>query len=223
MCSLVAGLMGASALLGYQQQVKQADNQASALRAQADAEEQNARIEGRKQEQIADNYAQEAKNLRSRQRLAQGAQRAQAGAAGIDFSGSQQDLLSSSLQTYRDDQATLLANQRNDNYNSRVTQTNYLNAAAQNRAAANNVEDSARGQLLPTLLSTATSIAGLQGSTASTGASSTTNSISSGSIGNATRVWRENTVSGISSISNGLTNNTGKNRGWTLSTKKKYW
>ena len=167
MCSLTAGLIGASALFGYQQLVQQADTKAKAMRAQAEADEQNARIEGRKQEQIADNYAKEARDLRNRQRLAQGAQRAQAGAAGLGFGGSQQDILSSSLDAYRQDQATLLTNQRNDNYNSRVVQTNYINDANQKRAAADNVVSQAKGQLVPTLLSTAASIAGAQTPTAS--------------------------------------------------------
>ena len=102
MCSLAAGLMGAAGLFGYQQQVKQAEQQSNALKAQAEADERNAQIEGRKQEQIADNYAKEARDLRNRQRLAQGAQRAQAGSAGIGFSGSQQDILSSSLSAYKE-------------------------------------------------------------------------------------------------------------------------
>lgn len=210
MCSFTAGLIGASALFGYQQQVQQANTQAKAMRAQAEADEQNARIEGRKQEQIADNYAKEAKDLRNRQRLAQGAQRAQAGAAGLGFGGSQQDILSSSLDAYRQDQATLLTNQRNDNYNSRVVQTNYINDANQKRAAADNVVSQAKGQLVPTLLSTAASIAGAQTPTASG---------STGSIGNATMKWRENTVSGMSNF------NAGKNRGWTITNpnKKNYW
>ena len=210
MCSFTAGLIGASALFGYQQQVQQANTQAKAMRAQAEADEQNARIEGRKQEQIADNYAKEARDLRNRQRLAQGAQRAQAGAAGLGFGGSQQDILSSSLDAYRQDQATLLTNQRNDNYNSRVVQTNYINDANQKRAAADNVVSQAKGQLVPTLLSTAASIAGAQTPTASG---------STGSIGNATMKWRENTVSGMSNF------NAGKNRGWTIPNpnKKNYW
>lgn len=214
MCSLTAGLIGASALLGYQQQVQQANTQAKAMRAQAEADEQNARIEGRKQEQIADNYAKEARDLRNRQRLAQGAQRAQAGAAGLGFGGSQQDILSSSLDAYRQDQATLLTNQRNDNYNSRVIQTNYINDANQKRAAADNVVSQAKGQLVPTLLSTAASIAGAQTPTAS-GSSGNTG----GSIGNATMKWRENTVSGMSNFY------AGKNRGWTITNpnKKNYW
>lgn len=214
MCSFTAGLIGASALLGYQQQVQQANTQAKAMRAQAEADEQNARIEGRKQEQIADNYAKEARDLRNRQRLAQGAQRAQAGAAGLGFGGSQQDILSSSLDAYRQDQATLLTNQRNDNYNSRVIQTNYINDANQKRAAADNVVSQAKGQLVPTLLSTAASIAGAQTPTASGSSGST-----GGSIGNATMKWRENTVSGMSNFS------AGKNRGWTITNpnKKNYW
>ena len=174
MCSLAAGLMGAAGLFGYRQQVQQAEQQSNALKAQAEADERNAQIEGRKQEQMADNYAKDAKDLRNRQRLAQGAQRAQAGSAGIGFSGSQQDILASSLSAYKEDQQTLLTNQRNDNYNSRVVQTNYLNDAAQKRAEADNVVSSAKAQLIPTLLSTASSIVGVtsQSSGGSAGGSS---------------------------------------------------
>lgn len=216
MCSIAAGLLGASALFGYQQQVQQAENQANAYKAQAEADEQNARIEGRKQEQIADNYANEAKQLRSRQRLAQGAQRAEAGSAGIDFSGSQMDILSSSQDAYKNDQMTLLSNQRNDNYNSRVIQTNYLNDANQKRAAADNVVSSAKGQLLPTLLSTAASIAGMP----SSGSSSTSNtSAVSGNMGNATSVWSQSAVNKYSNFRSGA------NRGYTFtgSKTKNYW
>lgn len=216
MCSIAAGLMGATALFGYRQQVQQAEAQADAYKAQAEADEQNARIEGRKQEQIADNYANEAKQLRSRQRLAQGAQRAQAGAAGIDFSGSQMDILSSSLDAYKNDQMTLLSNQRNDNYNSRVVQTNYLNDANQKRAAADNVVSSAKSQWLPTLLSTAASIAGMP----SNSSPSTSNaSASSGIMGNATSVWSQNTVNKYSNFRSGA------NRGYTItgSKTKNYW
>ena len=216
MCSIAAGLMGATALFGYQQQVQQAETQANAYRAQAEADERNAKIEGRKQEQIADNYANEAKQLRSRQRLAQGAQRAEAGAAGIDFSGSQMDILSSSLDAYKNDQMTLLSNQRNDNYNSRVVQTNYLNDANQKRAAADNVVSSAKSQWLPTLLSTAASIAGMP----SNSSPSTSNaSASSGIMGNATSVWSQNTVNKYSNFRSGA------NRGYTItgSKTKNYW
>ena len=180
MCSLAAGLLGAAGLFGYQQQVQQAEQQSNALKAQAQADERNAQIEGRKQEQMADNYAKDAKDLRNRQRLAQGAQRAQAGSAGIDFSGSQQDILSSSLSAYKEDQQTLLTNQRNDNYNSRVVQTNYLNDAAQKRAEADNVVSSAKAQLIPTLLSTASSIVGITSQSSGSSAGSSSASASDG-------------------------------------------
>ncbi len=216
MCSIAAGLLGASAYFGYRQQVQQAEVQADAYRAQAEADEQNAKIEGRKQEQLADNYANEAKQLRSRQRLAQGAQRAAAGAAGIDFSGSQMDILSSSLDAYKNDQVTLLSNQRNDNYNSRVIQTNYLNNANQKRAAADNVVSSAKGQWLPTLLSTAASIAGMP-SNSSAGSGSV--SAVSGNMGNATNVWSQSAVNKYSNFRSGA------NRGYTLTSNKtkNYW
>ena len=183
MCSLAAGLMGAAGLFSYQQQVKQAEQQSNALKAQAEADERNARIEGRKQEQIADNYAKEARDLRNRQRLAQGAQRAQAGSAGIGFSGSQQDILASSLSAYNEDQQTLLTNQRNDNYNSRVVQTNYLNDASQKRAEADNVVSSAKAQLIPTLLSTASSIVGVTSQSSSSTGGGTGKSSASASDG----------------------------------------
>lgn len=180
MCSLAAGLMGAAGLFGYRQQVQQAEQQSNALKAQAEADERNAQIEGRKQEQMADNYAKDAKDLRNRQKLAQGAQRAQAGSAGIGFSGSQQDLLASSLSAYKEDQQTLLTNQRNDNYNSRVVQTNYLNDAAQKRAEADNVVSSAKAQLIPTLLSTASSIVGVTSQSSGGGAGGSSASASDG-------------------------------------------
>ena len=183
MCSLAAGLMGAAGLFSYQQQVKQAEQQSNALKAQAEADERNARIEGRKQEQIADNYAKEARDLRNRQRLAQGAQRAQAGSAGIGFSGSQQDILASSLSAYNEDQQTLLTNQRNDNYNSRVVQTNYLNDASRKRAEADNVVSSAKAQLIPTLLSTASSIVGVTSKSSSSTGGGTGKSSASASDG----------------------------------------
>ena len=161
MCSVVAGLTALGGVLQYRSQQQAANQQAAAYRAQADAAEQNARIEGKKQEQIADNYARQANQLRARQRLAEGAQRAETGAAGISFSGSAMDILSSGLSAYQQDQEDSLWNQRNDNYNSRVAQTNYLTQAANARAAAGNVKRAAAWQGVGTILGTAASIYGL--------------------------------------------------------------
>lgn len=167
MCSVLAGLMALTGFVQYrnqQNQIKaQANAQARMYEQQARAAEQNARIENRKQEQIADNYAVQANKLRERQRLAEGAQRAETGAAGLGFSGSAMDILSSNYQAYSGDQQNLLWNQRNDNYNSRVAETSYLTQASDARSAASNVQAEAkraqRGNLFGSILGTATGIA----------------------------------------------------------------
>lgn len=159
MCGVMPVLMGVMGFMQYRQQQAQAASQAGMYRAQAQAAEQNARIENRRQEQIADQYAQQAEKLRARQRIAAGRAAASAGAAGIaSGSGSVLDLLASSEDAYREDQANLLSNQRNDNYASRVTQSNYEHQAASHRAAAKNVEAEARWNGISTILGTAASI-----------------------------------------------------------------
>jgi len=140
-------------------------------------------MEERRQEQIADQYGEEQRRLRARQRLAEGQLRAQAGASGLDLSGSMMDILSSGQEAYDQDKLTLLNNQRNDNYDSRVTQTNYLNEGKNNRAAAANVQEDARRQIAAldskssalkwgTILGTASSLAGSFLSGGSSGSSS---------------------------------------------------
>lgn len=198
MCGVAAALTAASALIGYKQSVDAAEQQASAYRAQAEADERNARYENRKQEQIADNYANESRQLRTKARLAQGAQRAQAGAANIDFSGSQMDLFSSSQQAYQQDQQTLLTNQRNDNFNSRVAESNFINSANAKRAAADNVVSNAKASLVPTLLSTAGSIVGISGNSMS----GSSNAAPSAGFGNATKNYMTNSMN--TQISNGF-------------------
>ena len=162
MCSVIGGLMALGGLMQYKQQQEQASAQASMQQAQAEAAEQNAHIERRKQEQIADAYAQKAADLRREHRLAQGRQRAQAGAAGIGMGGSQLDILSSGLEAYGLDQYNLLSNQRNDNFSSRVQETNFINDANASRASAKNVERQAKWQGLATILGTAASIYGAE-------------------------------------------------------------
>jgi len=171
MCGWVAGLTALAGLFQYRAQQAQADAQASMYRAQADAATQNARIENRKQEQIADNYAQQQEALRSRRRLAEGAQRAETGAAGLNFAGSSMDILSSGADAYQKDAQNLLMNQRNDNYGSRVTESNYINQANQANAAAGNVKRQARMAGFATLLGTAASVYGAAQPWKSSGAS----------------------------------------------------
>ena len=204
MCSVVAGIGAALSLFqgysSYQSQKEQiqaqADSQASMYRAQAAQAEHNAKIESKKQEQIADQYGEEAKRLRAKQRLLEGRQRAQTGAAGLDMSGSAMDLLSSGQEAYWQDQMTLLGNQRNENYNSRVQQSNYINKAGSSRAAAHNVLADADRQIgalkMNTILGTAASIAGnfIGGSSGGKSGSAASSSSSSGSIA---KGWNANT------------------------------
>jgi hypothetical protein len=163
MCSVLAGLTALGGIMNYQQQQAQADAQAEAYNRQAEAAEQNARIEGKRQEQIADKYARESDNLRQRQRIIAGQQRAQAGSAGLGMAGSVMDILSAGNEAYNQDKMTLLSNQRNDNFNSRVTQSNYLNQAASYRSAADNTRSVAKTAGIATILGTAASIYGMGG------------------------------------------------------------
>ncbi len=162
MCSVIAGLTALGGLMSYRQQQQQANAQASMYRAQADAAERNAQLEGRKQEQIADQYANEAAKMRARRRLTEGAQRAQTGAAGLNFGGSAFDILSSSNDAYQQDQMMLLSNQRNENYDSRVAQSNYEAQAENDRTAASNIKRAAKWQGFSTLLGTAASVYGIE-------------------------------------------------------------
>ncbi len=173
MCSVLAGITGIMGVMQYQAQQEQADAQARALERQAEAEEANARYERRAQEQIADNAARETENLKHRQRLIAGQTRAQAGAAGLSLSGSPLDILSSGYDAYEQDKETALANQRNANFDKRVSESNFLNAAAGHRASADYVREAAKWQGAATILGTAASIYGnIGGSSGSSAGSS---------------------------------------------------
>lgn len=161
MCTVLAGLTALSGFMQYQSQKSAADAQAAAYRSQAEMAERNAKIENRKQEQIADNYAIQDRKLRDKAKLQQAQVRAAAGAAGISSAGgSPFDILSGSWDAYQQDKMISLSNQRNENYNSRVNQSNFEYQAASYRAAADNTKRVARMQGLATILGTATAIAG---------------------------------------------------------------
>lgn len=229
MCSVLAGIGAALTLFSgysnYQSQKAQiqaqADSQASMYRAQAQADEynaklreQNAKVEAKKQEQIADQYGEEAKRLRARQRIAEGQVRAGAGAAGLDMAGSMMDIVASGQEQYWQDQMTLLGNQRNDNYNSRVQQSNYLReaensrtSAANNRAAASNVLADADRQIgalkTSTILGTAASIVPFFSGGGSGGTTSGTSSASGSGSGWGGAGWNNPyTFKGASGVKN---------------------
>lgn len=123
------------------QPAKQQYNAQSALyNAQAKAAEQNARISQVKQEQIAEQYAAQQSKLNDRMKLAAGQTAAQAGASGLQLSGSPLDALSSSYDAWRDDSSTLLQNQRNDVWSEHVNEVNYQNQANAYRTSAANLQ-----------------------------------------------------------------------------------
>lgn len=182
MCSVVAGLTALGGIFSYQQQQAAADAQAEqmqaqaaadaeAMRAQAAVAEQNARIENKKQESIANAAAQEASKRKKAFFAAQGAHAAQAGASGIALTGSQLDINASGLDAYYQDQLNLLNSQRQNVDASRYAQANYETEATNKRmnadatiaradAAADNIRSNARMAGIGTLLGTAASIAG---------------------------------------------------------------
>ena len=195
MCSVLAGITGIMGVMQYQAQQEQADAQARALEQRAELEEANARYERRAQEQIADNAARETENLKHRQRLIAGQTRAQAGAAGLSLSGSPLDILSNGYEAYEQDKETALANQRNANFDKRVSESNFLNAAAGHRASADNVREAAKWQGAATILGTAASIYGNIGGGGGSSAGSSFNapkSVSSSVGTNTTANWTLN-------------------------------
>jgi multidrug efflux pump subunit AcrA (membrane-fusion protein) len=177
----MAGLTALSGIVQYQAQQDAADARAKAYEAQARAAEQNARIENRKQEQVADNAARETEQLRQRQRLIAAQNRARYGAAGLSgTTGSPLDLLSAGYDAYTLDKETALSNQRNKNFDLRVRENNFLTYAANNRAAAENTRSVARTQGLMTILGTSAAIIGNIGGGSSGGGSGSASASGSG-------------------------------------------
>lgn len=216
MCSVLGAISALATVAGgvmqYQAQQEAADAQARAYERQAEVATQNAKIKSRQQEQEADNAARETEQLRQRQRVIAGQNKARAGAAGLSItSGSPLDILSAGYDAYEQDKETSLMNQRNRNYGLRVEESNFLNDAAGYRAAADNTRSVAKSQGMATILGTAASVAGNfagfggGGSpSAASGTSIAAPSVSSSVGTNTTANW---------SMANGYTFNTTKNLG----------
>ena len=163
MCTTAIAL-GLTALQGYTQYRAadaQADAQMAYYNAQADAAEQNARIQERRGEQIADQYLQQQQKLDDRRRLIRGQQAASAGASGLAAGGSVLDVMGSSEDAYRQDSLNLLSNQRNDTWSNYVNVVNYQNQANAFRASAENAEQQGKANKFNTILGTATSMYGI--------------------------------------------------------------
>lgn len=218
MCSLTLALAGVTTglqMYGQHQQTKAAvasanaqaqaaADQAAAARAQAEqqrqqaeASYQNARIQSRKGEQVAEAYNQKQQELNARRRLAIAANNAQMGAAGLVSNvGSGLDILNATNEAWEQDSLNLLANQRNATYDNYVQEVNYrnqgnaqtaqafnteLNAQQYDRLSASYVDQAKQaakmGQIgmFSTLLSGAASMYGMKGASGSSSSVGNTN------------------------------------------------
>lgn len=162
MCSITMALAGLSTglqMYGQHQQTKAAvasanaqaqaaADQAAAARAQAEqqrqqaeASYQNARIQSRKGEQVAEQFAQKQQQLNARRSLAIASNNAQMGAAGIVSGvGSGLDILTATNDAWEQDSINLLENQRNATYDNYVQEVNYRNQGNAQQAQAFNTD-----------------------------------------------------------------------------------
>lgn len=174
MCSISMALMGLTTGLQVAGQYQQSRAQAAAYTAQAEAAEQNARIQNRKGEQIAENAAQEQRKLDNRMRLIAGQQNAQAGASGlVGGMGSALDVYNASMQAWSEDSTNLLNNQRNTIYDNYVQEVNFRNQGNSYRAQASAAKSAGNMAIAGTLLGAASSMIGMGGGGSASSSTST--------------------------------------------------
>jgi len=177
MCSLALALTGLTTGLSmagqYQQSRAQAaayEAQSQAAQAQADAAYQNAKIQNKQSEQIAEKYAYEQRKLDNQRKLVLGQQTAAAGASGIAGGvGSSLDLYNATMDAWQQDTGILLGNQRNDTYTNYVGEVNYRNQGNAYTAQAANYQAQAKAAkqagniaMFGTLLGAASQFAGMK-------------------------------------------------------------
>lgn len=165
MCSITMALAGLSTGFQMAGQYQQSRAQAAAYNAQAEVAEQNARIQNRKGEQIAEQYAQQQRQMDAKRRLAVGQQVAAAGSSGIAAGiGSSLDILTATQNAWEEDSLNLLTNQRNATYDNYVTEVNQRNQAAAARAQADAAKSAGNMAMFSTLLGGAASMYGMASS-----------------------------------------------------------
>lgn len=174
MCSLTLALTGLTTGLQVAGQYQQSRAQAAAYEAQAQAAYDNAKIQNKKGEIMAEQYAQEQRELDNRRRLIVGQQNAQAGASGIAGGvGSALDVYTSGMDAWGQDSINLLNNQRNDEWGNYVGEVNYRNQGNAAKANAKAAKQAGNLAMASTLLGAAASMYGMKGAgnTESTGGS----------------------------------------------------
>ena len=174
MCSLTLALTGLTTGLQMAGQYQQSRAQAAAYEAQAQAAYQNAKIQNKKGEIMAEQYAQQQRDLDARRRLVTGQQTAAAGASGISSTvGSPLDVYTASMEGWGQDTVNLLNNQRNDEWSNYVGEVNYRNQGNAAQANAKAAKQAGNLAMASTLLGAAASMYGMKGAgnTESTGGS----------------------------------------------------
>lgn len=194
MCSLTVGLAAFQAMNSYMGAEADGKAQAAMYAEQARTAEMNAEAERRKQERIADKYAQDQIALDDKRRIARGQIAAEAGASGMTTVGSGLDILSSSDSAWQRDSMNLLQNQRYDNEASRAAETNYMQVSNNAMSAAANARRASRQKQLGSILSGAASIYGAYNSTKAAGSVAKDGALTSTSSGWAdTYDWKQPT------------------------------
>ena len=175
MCSItmaLTGLMTGMQMASQHQQTKAAVQTAEA---QAEAAEQNAKLQNRQGELIAEQYGQKQRELDNRRRLVQGAQRAEAGASGIAGGmGTAMDMQVATTNAWQEDSENLLGNQREAVYNNYIKEVNYRNQAESYRAQAAAARRAGSMAQWGTLLSGAASLYGLKTASGTSAAAKST-------------------------------------------------
>jgi len=174
MCTLALALTGLSTGLSAYGQYQQGKAQAAAYEAQAEAAYQNAKIQNKKSELMADQYAQKQRELDDRRRLVTGQQIAAAGASGISSNvGSPLDVYTASMDAWGQDTVNLLTNQRNDQWSNYVNEVNYRNQGNAAMANAKAAKQAGTIGAFTTLLSGAASMYGMKGGSSAASAEPT--------------------------------------------------
>jgi hypothetical protein len=174
MCSLALALTGLSTGLSAVGQYQQGKAQAAAYEAQAEAAYQNAKIQNKKSELMADQYAQKQRELDDRRRLVTGQQIAAAGASGISSNvGSPLDVYTASMDAWGQDTVNLLTDQRNDQWSNYVNEVNYRNQGNAAMANAKAAKQAGTIGAISTLLGGAASMYGMKGGSSAASAEPT--------------------------------------------------
>lgn len=202
MCSVTMALAGLTTGLQMAGQYRESRAQAAALNAQADAAYQNAKIQNRKSEQLAERYAQEQRELDNKRRLVAGQQAAAAGASGIAGGvGSALDVYTATNEAWKQDSLNLLSNQRSDTHDSYIQEVNYTNQGNSYRSQAKAAKQAGNWAMVGTLLSGAASMYGMKTGGAS---SSGTGAVYSGTNTGASFITGQPAISALNAGRSGF-------------------